>query len=448
MGNSYYRNVTQWAKGEYAGANNTEDQLQVMQNYGLTYFTDDHGDTAETATQLAAGSAISESGFIERNTDVDVFRLEAEAGIVSIGVTPAPLGPNLKILAEFLDFGGNVLISSSKSDLSAAIRTTIPAGTYYLRISGVGSGDPATTGYSNYGSLGQYVLEGTTGSSAIPPTALILPGELSGEAPLGFWFTGSDSTDDGTITSYAWNFGDGSTSSYPNPYHEFTSAGVFTVTLTVTDDDGLTGSASATVTVTKQQVHVKSIWLTPTSSSTAVSATATVMIANSYDTPISGAIVTGSWSGVVQETLSAVTDMSAVATFKSPQSLVSGTFTFTVTDVSALGCTYNVQQNNQTSASIFGSPIDTIAPSITIIAPQEGAKVAGTVSISVDASDDVGVIKVALYVDGRLTAISTIPPFKTRWDGRMSKGGHTIRTVAYDAAGNSSSSPTVTVYKR
>ena len=109
MGNSYYKNVTQWAKGEYTGANNTEDQLQVMQNYGLAYFADDHGNTADTATQLAVGTTISESGFIERNTDVDVFKLLAGAGALSISVSPAPLGPDLKILAELRDSGGNVL---------------------------------------------------------------------------------------------------------------------------------------------------------------------------------------------------------------------------------------------------------------------------------------------------------------------------------------------------
>jgi hypothetical protein len=37
---------------------------------------------------------------------------------------------------------------------------TVPAGvgTYYVRVDGVGKGDPVTTGYSDYGSLGEYVL--------------------------------------------------------------------------------------------------------------------------------------------------------------------------------------------------------------------------------------------------------------------------------------------------
>ncbi len=169
MGNSYYKNVTQWAKGEYAGANNTEDQLQVMQNYGLAYFADDHGNTADTATQMAVGSTISESGFIERNTDVDVFEFLAGAGALSISVTPAPLGPDLKVLAELRDAAWNLLASSSLSDLSAGISTTVPAGTYYLTVSGVGSGDPTSTGYSDYASLGQYVITGTVADPGTQP---------------------------------------------------------------------------------------------------------------------------------------------------------------------------------------------------------------------------------------------------------------------------------------
>ena len=63
-------------------------------------------------------------------------------------------------------------------------------------------------------------------------------------------FDASDSSDpDGTITSYHWDFGDGSTGSGKITTHTYDRKGTFTVTLTVTDDDGTTDSTSKTITV-------------------------------------------------------------------------------------------------------------------------------------------------------------------------------------------------------
>ncbi len=60
----------------------------------------------------------------------------------------------------------------------------------------------------------------------------------------------SDAIDpDGTIISYYWNFGDGSTSSSPNPSHIYDLSGNYTVTLIVTDDNGATYAVSKTITV-------------------------------------------------------------------------------------------------------------------------------------------------------------------------------------------------------
>jgi PKD repeat protein len=63
----------------------------------------------------------------------------------------------------------------------------------------------------------------------------------------------STSTDlpPGTIATYAWTFGDGATGSARNPSHSYTISAVtdFTVTLTVTDNEGATGVATRTITV-------------------------------------------------------------------------------------------------------------------------------------------------------------------------------------------------------
>jgi len=63
-------------------------------------------------------------------------------------------------------------------------------------------------------------------------------------------FDGSESYDlDGTIISYLWDFGDGTTATGVAVDHAYEDDGVYTVTLTVTDDDGATGSATATKNV-------------------------------------------------------------------------------------------------------------------------------------------------------------------------------------------------------
>ena len=54
---------------------------------------------------------------------------------------------------------------------------------------------------------------------------------------------------DGWIVSWRWDFGDGHTSRERNPSHRYSRPGTYTVTLKVTDDDGLSDTATAQITV-------------------------------------------------------------------------------------------------------------------------------------------------------------------------------------------------------
>jgi PKD repeat protein len=62
-------------------------------------------------------------------------------------------------------------------------------------------------------------------------------------------FTSTSSDPDGSITRYQWAFGDGATSTSENPSHTYTTGGTYTVTHTVTDNQGATGTVSHSVMV-------------------------------------------------------------------------------------------------------------------------------------------------------------------------------------------------------
>ena len=82
------------------------------------------------------------------------------------------------------------------------------------------------------------------------PVAKFSAEPSSGYAPLNVLFNASNSYDpDGTIVSYAWNFGDGTNGTGKVVSHRYSKAGTYTVTLTVTDNDNLTSEVSSTIKV-------------------------------------------------------------------------------------------------------------------------------------------------------------------------------------------------------
>lgn len=84
------------------------------------------------------------------------------------------------------------------------------------------------------------------------PTVSVIASSISGHAPLTVSFSSTASDPDGSIVSYSWNFGDGSTTSQENnPIHTFNEEGSFTVTLAVVDNIGTSATASITIQVEK-----------------------------------------------------------------------------------------------------------------------------------------------------------------------------------------------------
>ncbi|HLF70660.1 MAG TPA: PQQ-dependent sugar dehydrogenase, partial [Dehalococcoidia bacterium] len=72
-----------------------------------------------------------------------------------------------------------------------------------------------------------------------PPTAVAVANPTSGNAPLAVQFSSTGSYDsDANPLAYAWNFGDGASSTQPNPSHTYTTNGNYSATLTLTDGQG------------------------------------------------------------------------------------------------------------------------------------------------------------------------------------------------------------------
>jgi PKD repeat protein len=88
------------------------------------------------------------------------------------------------------------------------------------------------------------------------PVAQASASPTTGEAPLEVSFDGSGSSDtDGTIVSYAWDFGDGATGTGAVVSHTYGAAGSYAATLTVTDDDGATATTDP-ITITVEAANV------------------------------------------------------------------------------------------------------------------------------------------------------------------------------------------------
>lgn len=175
------------------------------------------GNDAATSALLNnnnATGAFSATGVIVTAADIDVFRVSTNGGPLTAAVAVADIAPNLDAKLILSNAAGVVLAENDPASaavttneaagLSAAVTATVPKGTYYLTVDGVGAGDPSTAtpnnanGYTDYGSLGNYTISGT----AVPGIAqqpIVITTPADGAAVTG----GSDVELTGTATPEA-----------------------------------------------------------------------------------------------------------------------------------------------------------------------------------------------------------------------------------------------------
>ncbi|WP_086543663.1 DUF4082 domain-containing protein, partial [Algoriphagus antarcticus] len=99
------------------------------------------------------------------------------------------------------------------------------------------------------GNQADEVLQTVTVKDGTAPIAVASATPQTGMAPLLVVFSSEGSTDNVAIASYTWNFGDGTSSTEANPSHTYATAGTYSVSLTVTDAEGLSDAETIQLAV-------------------------------------------------------------------------------------------------------------------------------------------------------------------------------------------------------
>jgi PKD repeat protein len=399
MGVSYYKPVTQWSKGEYPLANNTQDQMAIIGSR-IPLVAADHGVNQTTALPVS-GNSLTAGGIIRSAADSAWYAIQAGAGAINLTALAANKDPDLKISLSLVSAAGQTVAAGTATGpngMNAALTATLPsAGIYYIVLRGSADGTGATQ-YGNYASVGRYALTGSWVSTTTLPPPPVYPPVASttgttpttGAAPLtvNFSSAASTATNAGALR-YLWNFGDNTaTSDLANPSHLYSAPGNYTATLTVIDALGLINTATVVINVTAPPVTpppvatnvmfvgaMKAGWYDLVNGQTrrrddddddddrgVVRRAKTpagyigciVAIVDTAGKPVQGATVAMTVTGLANGKVQGRTDRNGQIEVVTPRlpTTTTGSITFTVTGVQLTGRVYDATRNAVTTVTV------------------------------------------------------------------------------------------------
>lgn len=297
-------------------------------------------------------------------------------------------------------------------------QTSDPGGLWSLIVNATDSPTPPNTG---------------SASTAVtlqdrPPIASFTSTPSSTPTGTAITFDGTASYDlDGTVASYSWAFGDGATGTGPVVTHSYSPAKTYTVTLTVTDNGGVTGSTTSQVTITDRP-PVVSFTPSPTTANTGQTITLTI---SSYDPDGTISTTRVDWGDMITQLYSgAIT--SATHIYSSTGSSTSQIFTIIVT------ATDNNASYTSTSSQVTINdrvPVPSFNPSSTSLST--GQNVTLTISAT-DPDGTVATLKVD-WGDGKIDTLSGPATSDTHSYSSTGTSTSKILTITVNATDNSGS---------
>jgi len=212
------------------GADGTEHTCKYM----LTVIPPTHTPDFNISVNPVQGE-VDQGKVIE--TTVTVKSIQGYERPVSLSATGQPSN----ILIAFIPPTGEPTPAYT-STMTINVARDVPVGDYTIIVKGTGTDGIAHSV--------KYSLTVIPSKQVRPPTAVVSATPATIEEGESVALSGVDSTDpDGTIVTYAWNFGDDRTATGPTVTHTYSTSGSYTVTLTVTDNDGLSDTATVEITV-------------------------------------------------------------------------------------------------------------------------------------------------------------------------------------------------------